>query len=185
MTRRWVPIVLTLGAVATIANVVVYSRALEAPTPLGATSEAFDEEATDEITAASPPLAPVDITAIRSDLERWPGPGRSPFLSGIEALSVRADERAGRNAGPDARLGSSEPWRVEGTMWSSNRRIAWIDGSPRSEGDWLRGYRIERIDVDAVVLRRGTDEWIVPVAQTQPVEEEATAAPARAEEDLP
>jgi hypothetical protein len=177
--------VLTLGAVATIANVVVYSRALEPPTPPGATSEESDEEPTDEGVSASPPLDPVDVAAVRSDLERWPGPGRSPFLSRIEALSVRADERAGRNAGPDARNGSREPWRVEGTMWSSNRRIAWIDGSPRSEGDWLRGYRIERIDVDTVVLRRGTDEWIVPVAQRQPVEEAATDAPDRAEEALP
>ena len=45
--------------------------------------------------------------------------------------------------------------QLSATLWSPARRVAWIDGSPRSEGDLVGEHVVEIIEPNAVVLRRG------------------------------
>jgi hypothetical protein len=182
--------VLVAGALATIANVVIYSHALDPPSPRRVLPEDADERPAEEVTPADPGLAPIELAAIRDDLERWPGPGRSPFLTRAEADAAGVVGSPARSVWEEslhARETNDESWKVEGTMWGPNRRIAWIEGAPRSEGDWLGDSQIARIEVDAVILRRGTEERVVRVARPRSID---VAAPVESphsveEEDRP
>lgn len=92
------------------------------------------------------------------------GQPRNPFLTAEE------DRRL---AGPRDAIAIGLP-RVTGTLWSENRRVAWIDGRPRSEGDWVGDHRILRIEPTRVALSRpeGEDPMVLSVARAPTVIEE-------------
>lgn len=88
------------------------------------------------------PLPPIEGPQLIAWLNRWPGAGRNPFLT-------RAEEE---------QLGGSEALalpHLSATLWSARRRVAWIDGSPRSEGDFVREHQVESIEPKSAVLKRG------------------------------
>jgi hypothetical protein len=101
--------------------------------------EVFDSDSTSTETEVLPPIEELRLVTW---LREQPGPGRSPFLTRAES------ERLGESSA----LGLPE---LSATLWSPARRVAWIDGSPRSEGDLVGDHLVESIEPKAVVLRRG------------------------------
>lgn len=87
-------------------------------------------------------LARVDSGRLARWIETLPAPGRSPFLTQVESDAL---------GGPVA---TALP-RLAGTLWSRDRRVAWIGGHPHSEGDWVGDHWVERIEPFGVVLRQG------------------------------
>ena len=83
----------------------------------------------------------------------------NPFLTRAEEEQLRG---AAGVAGAGGRQ-SSRP-RVTGTLWSPQRRVAWVDGRPRVEGEQVGNARIVRIERDQVVMRRGGRELRIPVS---------------------
>lgn len=112
--------------------------------PTSSVGDEEDEEYGDERAPDDGDLALAPLENER--LARWfashPGRGRNPFLTRAEA-GLTGD--------------SSVPTvpRLAGVLWSPIRRVAWIDGTPRVEDDWVGDHRIERIQRDSVWLRRG------------------------------
>lgn len=101
----------------------------------------FEEELEDEDGEFVDALESVDGIALATWIETLPTPGRSPFLTRAEADAL---------GGP---VSTTLP-RIAGTLWSQNRRVAWIGGQPHSEGDWVGDHWIERIEPAVVVLRQ-------------------------------
>ncbi len=102
----------------------------------------FDEEFEDEDEADEEAMQPLDGVELATWIETLPTPGRSPFLTREEAMAL---------GGP---VSTALP-RVAGTLWSPDRREAWIGGHPHSEGDWVGDHWIEAIEPSVVVLRQG------------------------------
>lgn len=103
----------------------------------------IDEALDSQETSIDPdPLPPIEGPQLIAWLNRWPGAGRNPFLT-------RAEEE---------QLGGSEALalpHLSATLWSAGRRVAWIDGSPCSEGDLVREHQVESIEPKSAVLRHG------------------------------
>jgi len=145
MNQRKLLLLLPIAAVAVgIQNYVFFSS-------LPSASSDFDEELADESllgemaepSRVSGPLAP---EALAAWLQEQPASARSPFMTRLEAMSLgEALER-------------SLP-RLSGTLIGATRKIAWLDGIPRIEGEEIGRHRIAAISRDRVVLRRGRDEW--------------------------
>ena len=143
MRNRKLVVLLVAAALAVgVQNYVFFSSLADRPDPVRGELDAALEEAEDP---ADAPLAPVDPHALASWLSSQPGPARSPFLTRDEA------RRLGESRSPLLP-------RLTGTLWSPGRRVAWLDGSPWSEGDWVGLHRIARIDRDRVLLERGDAE---------------------------
>jgi hypothetical protein len=114
----------------------------------GEIEEALESQAT---STESEVLPAVERPRLVAWLREQPGPGRSPFLTRAEA------ERLGES--PALALP-----QLSATLWSADRRVAWIDGSPRSEGDLVGDHEVESIEPKAVVLRRGDTRVRVEMA---------------------
>lgn len=107
--------------------------------------EEIEEALESDTTSTEPEVLPsVEHPRLVAWLREQPGPGRSPFLTRAEA------ERLGESS----TLGLPQ---LSATLWSAARRVAWINGLPRSEGDLVGEHVVERIEPKAVVLRRGAD----------------------------
>ena len=119
------------------------------------------------------PLPPVTRQAWRTHLDGLADAGffaRSPFAS--------ADEAEPGAPGP-VRQGAELRPVVTGTM-VGERRVAWVDGYPRSEGDRVGRHEIRRIDADAVWFEGRTGRFRVPVSAAAPP---ASAAGGNDDED--
>ncbi len=99
--------------------------------------EVLDSESTSTETEVLPPI---EELRLMTWLREQPGTGRSPFLTRAEA------EQLGESP-------TLELPQLSATLWSADRRVAWIDGSPRSEGDRVGEHVVEIIEPKAVVLR--------------------------------
>ena len=100
---------------------------------------------------AATPLEPVDLESVKAWRTAQAGPGRSPFLTRAEADALGES------------ISLSLP-RLEGTLFSRGRRIAWIGGWPHREGEWLGEHQLQRIEADAVWLVRGQEVTRLPVS---------------------
>jgi hypothetical protein len=123
-----------------IENFVFFSSFGSDPRPISRQlEEALDPEAASTETE---PLPPIERARITAWLDRRPGSGRSPFLTRAEAEQLGQSQALGLP-------------HLSATLWSAARRVAWIDGSPRSEGDFVGEHQVERIEPKGVVMRRG------------------------------
>jgi hypothetical protein len=154
MTRRpWlVALLLAAGAMAVVYNAKVYSELFAEPnftSEAAAPREPADEEGNAGETAASPEdagapapeLAPLAQAALDAYLAGLPGDDRDPFR-------FASEERA---AGVALESASQTP-TVEGVLIGAGRRVAFIAGRARSEGEEVAGHVIVRIEPGRVVL---------------------------------
>jgi len=111
-------------------------------------------------------LDPLDPSVIAKAVFGQSGEPRNPFLTAEEGRLLDG-------AGNEIAMGMP---RVTGTLWSQGRRVAWIDGRPQSEGDWVNEYKILRIEPSRVALTRGEGEspMILSVARAPIAIEEDT-----------
>ena len=155
MNRRMLAVLLGVAALAVTIQNVIFFRSLSSP-PAEA-EDAFDEELAEQGEfAEQPELAPISYATAVEYLDTLSSPEvpRSPFLTRAEAMDL-----AGHPFYPPAGTGDprAQP-NLAGTLWSPDRRVAWIDGVPRSEGDEITGYRLERIEAGSVLLVRAGEE---------------------------
>jgi len=100
--------------------------------------------------ALSSGVGELDAVALEAWFSSHGGPERNPFLTAAEAF----DEH------DLAPVGDDDPvLRLTATLWSPDRRVAWINGRPHSEGDWIAGSQILRIESRTVVLNRGCRQF--------------------------
>ena len=93
-----------------------------------------------------------------------PPPGRNPFLTQMET------DQLALGGAPGA---STTLPVLRGTLWSEDRRVAWIGADAVLEGDVIRGLRIEKIEKDGIWVRTAEQTYRIPVTQSEP----ASAAP--------
>jgi hypothetical protein len=157
--RRLVPLVLAGGVLALAYNAVVLTRELGgAPRPIAAgDDEALGEaiEGESEGEAPEEPLGALSRQELEAYLAGLPGDARNPFLA------------------PGEESGGSEPARpgaplVSGTLTSSWRRVAWIDGVPRGGGERIGDLELVRIERERVVVRRGEERLELDVMAAAP-----------------
>lgn len=122
-----------------VQNYVFFSGLPDAPKPV---AEPEEEGRPVAVAAGVEELAP---QAVAAWLVGYEGHERSPFLTEAEALEERAPLSSG---------GSGPSLELSGTLWSAGRRVAWINGRPRSEGDWVGQNQLVRIEPRRVVLMR-------------------------------
>lgn len=96
---------------------------------------------------------------------------RNPFLTRNEADRVAGISQPG--IADSEREGGLPVLR--GTLWSEGRRVAWIGGSARAEGERIDGMLLERIEQGRVTLLRGHERFLVGVTP-------AAAAPVATQE---
>lgn len=151
MNRLTIGALLAGSAVAVgFQNYVFFSQPISAPIPVE--NQEVEPEWVD-------PPAVDRLPAIDEDsLTRWIaslGPAsRNPFLT-------REESESAEHPRPDSSL------RVAGVLWGADRRVAWIDGAPHSEGDWVGDVQIVRIAPDGVALRRGDGIDLVPLSPAE------------------
>ena len=142
ISDRDAPVLVVAALAVVVHNVRFFSQTTPAE---DVTAEAPDGEevATEPDHAALAPVDPVEVAAYLGGL---PDDPRNPFLTRAEA---------DRLASPgDAASGGAERFPVlGGTLWSPDRRVAWIGGAPRIEGDALGGMVLERIEPGRVTVR--------------------------------
>jgi hypothetical protein len=85
-------------------------------------------------------------------------PSRDPFTS-VPTQTFRA-KPANRTSIPGQVQKETTPSAVpqctfSGTLIESDRRLALIDGTPRSTGEWLNGWQITVIERDYIILEAG------------------------------
>ena len=61
---------------------------------------------------------------------------------------------------------TQESWTLSGILYSKQRSVAVIDGTPMQAGDTLEGYRLEQIFPDKVILQNSHHELILYRAGT-------------------
>jgi hypothetical protein len=103
-------------------------------------SEAFERPSRPEASASIAPPAPLSRVQLAEillaiDYER------SPFLLGGEQYG-------------GVRLHDSGLPRLAGTLVGNDRRIAWMDGRPRREGEYHGEFLVSEVDAQRVVLVR-------------------------------
>lgn len=143
--------VLAIGVLALLYNAYVYTGVLlPGGRPVSQTERALEEAGA---TDPAPPVQEARATPIaRPALARYvralAKESRNPFLFGQAGL-------------PNGAGGETDADRVptlEGILIGEGRRIALIDGRARSEGETIDGSLIKRIEVDRVVVQRGSKE---------------------------
>ncbi len=163
-----VAILLGIAAVAVGAqNYLYFSEASDTPRAI---DEPEDEEFFEDEAPLGAEVLELDVHAVAAWLANRDGRERSPFLTAAEAR-----EFGGLQPMTDDGLALE----LSGTLWSTGRRVAWINGHPRSEGDWIGETQLQRIDSHSVVLVR--DGTRIPLnldrpAIPDPTNEQATHA---------
>jgi len=169
MTRRVLIPLLALAAVAvTIQNVLFFSGRGGGAALLAEEGGDADEaeDPMDELFEREPdaqrPVLPLFSVQLQDWLVSLRVAGdveRNPFLTRAEEEHLRGGPGAAAVGGS----GASRPW-VTGTLWSRQRRVAWVNGRPRVEGEQVGDARIVRIERDQVVMRREGKELRIPVS---------------------
>jgi len=136
-------VLLVIGAIGVgFQNYVFFSGLPDAPK---AAEEPEEEE--ERAVAAATGVEELAPQAVAAWLASQGGHERSPFLTEAEAFEHEPqDVLAAGESGPALQL--------SGTLWSAGRRVAWINGRPRSEGDWVGQNQLVRIESRRVVLMR-------------------------------
>jgi hypothetical protein len=143
MTSRWGVVFLIVAAVVVaVENYLFFTGGPDADR--GAESDEVADERTRADTEETGAPQPVNATQVAAWISLQPDDPRSPFLTRAEALVLGDEVR-------------SLDLRLRGVLWGPTRRVAWIDGRPRSENDWVGEHRVERIEPEAVWLRRGDE----------------------------
>ncbi len=144
MNRR-VVVFLAIAAVAVAIQNFVFFSASSPPVVPG---EADGEPAAEANAAAAPvAMGPVCADALSAflaalpDLER----ARNSFLTRAEAMALA-------DAAPAEGL---ESLVLDGTLVNAERRVAWLDGIPTSEGGWVGDHELLRVEPGAVLLKKG------------------------------
>jgi hypothetical protein len=138
--------------------------------PVRSGNAAADEESVydEELSAAGkgertapvlppPPLSRERLAAILGDLEG----NRSPFVMGIagkESETVRAASRLPL---------------LDGTLIGEGRRVAWVDGRPRREGERFGKFLLSRVEQNRVVVVRDGERFTLEVI-AKPARREGT-----------
>jgi len=147
MNNRKLGIALAVAAaVVVLENVLLWEPAAAPPAP----GEEGESTVASEADGASAELADVNAADVRAYLASLPNPerARSPFLTRAEADSLAV-------ADPGA---SGPVLTLAGTLFSAQRRVAWLDGAPAVEGDFVAGRELLRIEQRSVVLADGGAE---------------------------
>ncbi len=147
MTRKKIISLLALGALAVSIQNLIFFRS-----PAPTWEEVEDGETVEPSETEAPePLAAIDPTALSKFLNGVPAPNgeRSPFLSRDEADRLRA------GVAQRAESGEVREPKLDGILWGPSKRVAWIDGRPLGEGDWVGARRVERIASHDVTLASG------------------------------
>jgi hypothetical protein len=149
MNQKRVGVALAIAAAAVVLENVLYWQS-GAPPPAVSPEQA-------EALAAPEPLGDVDAARVRAYLAGLPNPerARSPFLTRAEADSLAV-------ADPGA---SGPVLTLAGTLFGPERRVAWLDGAPLVEGDFVGGREVLRIEPRSVVLDDGGAELRVFVQE--------------------
>ncbi|MEM7410911.1 MAG: hypothetical protein AAF430_11800 [Myxococcota bacterium] len=155
--KKWIAL---LGIAAIAVGVQNYLFFTSGPDMGGVDDDEEEEDFIDfgegegESPAAAKPPPPVGNATAAAWMALQPGPMRSPFLTLGEA-ALRDAERP-------------LEMRVGGVLFGPTRRVAWIDGRPHSEHDWVGEHRIERIGPESVWLRVGDELMEVAVSPAAP-----------------
>jgi hypothetical protein len=156
MTRRpWVvALLLAAGVMALVYNAKVYSELFAEPKPEAEApvvierpdpqSDAGERAASEEDAETPvPELAPLAQAGLDTFLASLPRVARDPFRFASEAVAA--------TDGAAVEPASATP-RIEGVLIGEGRRVAFIAGRARSEGEEVAGHVIVRIEPGRVVL---------------------------------
>jgi hypothetical protein len=156
MNQKRVGVALAIAAAAVVLENVLYWQS-GAPPAAVSPEQAEAVAATSEASAEPEPLGDVDAARVRAYLAGLPNPerARSPFLTRAEADSLAV-------ADPGA---SGPVLTLAGTLFGPERRVAWLDGAPLVEGDFVGGREVLRIEPRSVVLDDGGAELRVFVQE--------------------
>lgn len=167
--KPWIPVAIAIGAIVVgVENYLLLGG--------GSDVEIFDddeEEFEDFVDDADPREALPSVAAshVTSFLALMPEPppGRNPFVTQAEADRLAI---GGSDGG-----GGVLP-TVRGTLWSPERRVAWIGPDAVVEGDVYQGVRVEKIEPDGIWVRSGERSLHIPVTAAAP---ELNSLPASAD----
>ncbi|HEU4428832.1 MAG TPA: hypothetical protein VFT98_08760 [Myxococcota bacterium] len=156
MNQKKVGVALAIAAAAVVLENVIYWQSGAPPAVASPEEEAalaVESEASEETAA----VADVDAARVHAYLASLPNPerARSPFLTRAEADSLAV-------ADPGA---SGPVLTLVGTLFGAERRVAWLDGAPLVEGDFVDGREVLRIETRSVVLDDGGAELRVFVQE--------------------
>ena len=166
MRKPWLlPLLLVAAAAVTVQNVIFFTSGPDDSAEWSDDEDEADGDESDD--GAVSPLASIASAEIVEYVAALPNPelARNPFLTRIEVDELSAG----------IVVGETTPPLLDGTLYSAARRVAWLDGTPLSEGDRVRGFELVRIDPDAVLLRSSTRDVLVEV--TGPPAAPAAATP--------
>lgn len=137
------------------------------PTPDGI--ESMDASLTNHTDSSSHPLntdrfQPIvqpktmtqNLKRITVENKPW---GRNPFLTPDEATSIRLSQS--QNESED-----QQPTRIKGILIGDKQRVAIIDHTIVTEGDWIGPEQVVRIDKDKVVLTLGKSQRVITMEQS-------------------
>jgi hypothetical protein len=143
VSRRWLVPGLAAAALAVgVENALLLggsdgSASVAPEAPAGAS----DPPSAGEALKPLPPVSPEEVARVLAALPAVPG-DRSPFEPGSDGGEAHA-----------AAAPAEGPPPLTGVLWSPARRIAFLAGRARTEGESVGEYRLERIEPDRVVLR--------------------------------
>ncbi len=181
MSRKWMISLFVVASFAVAAQNIIYFRGTTEPGEGAewALDGEFDEEESDLGETERERLRPLASARLVEYFETLPDQeyARNPFLTREEA-----DRLSGRLAVLAGSALASRP-TLNGTLWSPRRRVAWLDGRPRSEGDEFSGYTIERIEREAVVLRAGDEKVRLQVGRGRQDGQHAGSIPEGGEDE--
>lgn len=138
---------LLLGAVAVLYNVRTYSQLFAQPKPSSmpsATSEKPERRSTPE-PSADEAVVPQSRAAVESFVGALPASQRDPF-------------RFATSGGPHGDGAGPGSLTVQGILIGATRRVVWINGRARSEGEEVDGHVLKRIEPDRVIVTRDGQE---------------------------
>jgi hypothetical protein len=155
---------------------------LPATTPTGPATGAFASSPSEPArttarttlgTNVAPPAPLINLIYVQSHLTQWmDSPPRDPFLFSPPGKPAPA---------PAAPASPLSHWKLKAIWRQTGSRLAAINNGVYAEGDWIEGYRIERIESDCVwfqgPLRRESLGFTKP--QPPPAPPAETNAPNR------
>ena len=146
-----VAFVLGVGSLAVLYNVRTYSRLFTPPKPhamASVTEKKAGSASAEGSVDADAVLEPLAEPQLRAYLGRLVPTARDPFRFG------GGGSQSGDGAGQPQALPV-----VQGILLGQTRRVAWINGRARSEGDEVDGHVLRRIDADRVIVERGGRQY--------------------------
>ena len=85
--------------------------------------------------------------------------GRNPFLTPDEEMSIQLTSTNGDGEGKEASI-------IKGILIGEKQRVAIIDHTVVTEGDWIGAERVVRIDEDKVILTLGKSQRILTMKKS-------------------